>query len=73
MLSAKLQLICSGFNIITTYQLRYSYYIPENKAHGANMGPSWGREDPGGPHVGPMNFAVWDHSNTSDETSTLKY
>ena len=27
--------------------------------HGANMGPIWGRQDPGGPHVGPMNFAIW--------------
>ena len=24
------------------------------------MGPIWGRQDPGGPHVGPMNFAIWD-------------
>ena len=35
---------------------------PENsdsKVHGANMGPIWGRQDPGGPHVGPMNFAIW--------------
>ena len=24
------------------------------------MGPFWGRQDPGGPHVGPMNFAIWD-------------
>ena len=23
---------------------------PENKVHGANMGPIWGREDPCGPH-----------------------
>ena len=22
------------------------------------MGPIWGRQDPGGPHVGPMNFAL---------------
>ena len=29
---------------------------PDNKAHG-DMGPIWGRQDPGGPHVGPMNFA----------------
>ena len=21
------------------------------------MGPIWGRQDPGGPHVGPMNIA----------------
>ena len=25
-----------------------------SKVHGANMGPIWGRQDPGGPHVGPM-------------------
>ena len=24
------------------------------------MGPIWGRQDPGGPRVGPMNFAIWD-------------
>ena len=23
------------------------------------MGPTWGRQDPGGPHVGPMNPAIW--------------
>ena len=23
------------------------------------MGPIWGRQDPGGPHVGPMNHAIW--------------
>ena len=23
------------------------------------MGPFWGRQDPGGPNVGPMNFATW--------------
>ena len=33
---------------------------PDSKAHGANMGgPIWDRQDPGGPHVGPMNFAIW--------------
>ena len=34
--------------------------IPDNKVHGAIMGPIWGRQDPGGPHIGPMNFAIWD-------------
>ena len=34
--------------------------IPDSKVHGANMGPIWGRQDPAGPHVGPMNFAIWD-------------
>ena len=23
------------------------------------MGPIWCRQDPGGPHVGPTNFAIW--------------
>ena len=34
---------------------------PDSKDHGAYMGPIWGRgrQDPGGPHVGPMNFAIW--------------
>ena len=32
---------------------------PDRKVHGAIMGPIWGRQDPGGPHVGPMNFAIW--------------
>ena len=34
-------------------------YVPDSRVHGANMGPIWGRQDPGGPHVGPMNFAIW--------------
>ena len=37
------------------------YRIPEGKVHVANMVPIRGRHDPGGPHVGPMNFAVWDN------------
>ena len=32
---------------------------PDSKVHGVNMGPIWGRQDPGGPHVDPMNFAIW--------------
>ena len=34
--------------------------IPDSKVHGAKMGPIWARQDPGGSHVGPMNFAIWD-------------
>ena len=33
--------------------------VPDSKVHGANMGPIWGRQDPGGPHVSPMNFDIW--------------
>ena len=36
-----------------------SMAFPDSKVPGANMGPIWGRQDPGGPHVGPMNFAIW--------------
>ena len=32
---------------------------PYSKDHEANMGPIWGRQDPGGPHAGPMTFAIW--------------
>ena len=28
--------------------------IPNSKVHGATMGPTWVRQDPGRPHVGPM-------------------
>ena len=41
---------------------------PDNKVHGANMGPIWGRQDPGGPHVDPMNFAIWDNGLTLPKT-----
>ena len=33
--------------------------FPDSKIYGANMGSIWGRQDPGGPRVGPMNFAIW--------------
>ena len=36
----------------------------EGKIHGANMGPFWGPQEPGGPHVGPMNFAIWGYTWT---------
>ena len=36
------------------------WYHPDSKVYGANMGPTWGRQDPGGTHVGPMNFAIWE-------------
>ena len=35
---------------------------PNNKVHVENMGPILGRQDPGGPHVGPMNLAIWEVS-----------
>ena len=35
-------------------------HIPDSKIHGANVGLIWGRQDPGGPHVGHSNLAIWD-------------
>ena len=33
--------------------------VPDSKVHGTNLGPIWGQQDPGGPHLGPMNFTIW--------------
>ena len=38
--------------------------IPDSKVHGANMGPTLGQQDPGGPHVGHVNLAIWDLYST---------
>ena len=32
---------------------------PQSKVRGANMGPIWGRQDPGGRYAGSRNFAIW--------------
>ena len=38
---------------------------PDSKVRGANIGPTWGRQDPGGPTgprwvpCWPMNFTIW--------------
>ena len=37
----------------------YQRENPDSKVHGPNMGPIWGRQDPGGLHVGPMILAIW--------------
>ena len=36
-----------------------SEIFPDSKLHGANMEPIWSQQDPGGPHDGPMNLAIW--------------
>ena len=38
-----------------TYLSLCSSEDSHSKLHGANMGSIWGRQDPGWPHVGPMN------------------
>ena len=49
-----------GGNVLETWGAWTPNSHPDSKVHGANMGPIWGPQDPGGPHVGPMNFAIWD-------------
>ena len=56
-----LRLVVTYRNV--TLLLRNS--IPDSKVHGANMGSIWGRQNPGGPHVGPMNFVIWDRFYSS--------
>ena len=38
-------------------------HTPDNKVHGAIMGPTWVLSAPGGPHVGPVNLVIWDWTN----------
>ena len=45
---------------------------PDSKVHGAYMGPTWGRQDPSGPHVGPMNFAIRDNMMTSSNGNIFR-
>ena len=37
---------------------------PDSKVRGANMGPTWVLSAPDGPHVGPMNLAIRDLTDT---------
>ena len=41
-----------------SYQCRAELYTLIARFMGQH-GPIWGRQDPGGPHVGPMNIAIW--------------
>ena len=63
LLSHKLgQLSCPSI-IIYLHNIWWSVtavWIHDSKVHGANMGLISGRQDPGGPHLGPMNFAIWN-------------
>ena len=57
---------------LTAIRARISIYIcvfcrmcllihthPDSKIYVASKGPTWGQQDTGGPHVGPMNIAIW--------------
>ena len=47
-------------NVINCSRQTGSDTSPDSKVHGAKMGPIWGRQDPGEPHGGPMNLAIWE-------------
>ena len=53
--------------IILRLSLKYSA-CPDNKVHGANMGPTWVLSAPDGPHVGPMDLAIWVDSHCDGMT-----
>ena len=38
------------------YKCAYIKLYPDSKVHGDNMGPIWGRQVPGGSHVGPWTL-----------------
>ena len=46
-----------AFNIVQHERLSSGNH--PDKVYGTNMAPTGGRQDPSGPHVGPMNFAIW--------------
>ena len=50
---------------------RRNIAIPDRKVHGANMGPAWGRQDPGGPHVDHTNLAICDMFMYSAQTPVV--
>ena len=48
--------VCVSYISLSKEQL---ISCPDSKVNVANVGPIWGRQDPGGFHVGPMNLAIW--------------
>ena len=52
----------NGVMLVSFQILRHSDINPEHTE--AKPGPTWGpsgdRQDPGGPHVDPMNLAIWN-------------
>ena len=51
-------LTCLSGALFTVFNGDSEVTIPDSKVHGVNMGPTWGRQDPGGPHIGPMNLVI---------------
>ena len=47
-------------SIDPSFALQLKSTNPDNKVHGSNMEPIWGRQNPGGSNVGPMNLGIWE-------------
>ena len=45
--------------ILIIYHQRYESQSHYPEVHGANMGPTWGRKDAGGLHVGHVDLSIW--------------
>ena len=58
------------FTILRLYFLDLN---PDNKVHRANMGPTWVLSAPDGPHVGPMNPAIWEGMDTWSDVIRVKW
>ena len=52
--------------VITSYQRQVRSY-PDNKVHEANMGPIWGRQNPGGPMLAPWTLLSGNHDLFSEK------
>ena len=62
----------SCYNTVNFCNVKLKEINPDSKVHGVNMGPIWGRQDPGGPYVGAMEFVIWvDKSIYVTKTKTL--
>ena len=64
-------LVLQDYFLSISYVNKHMQPLSDSKVHGANMGPIWGRQDPGGPHVGPMNFAIWAKNQWYDEIKQI--
>ena len=68
-------LVWISFFFFLPFTLWFPLYSWDSKVHGTNMRPVWGRQDPGGPHVHPMNSAIrvdlWDAWNWCRHSNLL--
>ena len=62
-----------GVWIPLKYEISYSPHVyvdfPDSKVHGANMGPIWGRQDPGGRLNKKDGLTRYGDSHVKDKTS----